>query len=93
MQTVWVGPFQTEEIEEESERKKAIVDRGVRDVLGIVYEGWGMMILIWSINDYVDNEWCVDQLETSPAGIVLVMVWRGWNPNSSAGIPNCTNFA
>ena len=35
----------------------------------------------------------VNQLETSPAGIVLVIVCSGWKPSSSAGIPNCTNLA
>jgi len=31
--------------------------------------------------------------ETSPAGIVDVLVSKGWNPNSSGGIPNSTNLA
>lgn len=34
-----------------------------------------------------------DQLDTSPAGIVLVMVWSGWKPSYSAGMPNWTNLA
>jgi len=31
--------------------------------------------------------------ETNPAGIVEVIVSIGWNPNSSGGIPNSTNYA
>ena len=29
-----------------------------------------------------------NQLDTNPAGMEEVDVWRGWNPNSSDGIPN-----
>lgn len=35
----------------------------------------------------------INQLETSPAGIVEVRVGSGWNPNYSEGISNCTSFA
>lgn len=35
----------------------------------------------------------MNQEETNPAGIVEVFVSNIWNPNSSAGIPNSTNFA
>ena len=33
------------------------------------------------------------QEETSPAGMVDVIVSKSWKPNSSAGIPNSTNLA
>ena len=49
--------------------------------------------IILYIFDNIVKIYLFNQLDTNPAGIELVMVWRGWKPNYSEGIPNCTNFA
>jgi len=53
------------------------------------------LYLTYLKNNYNDNDdYKGDyQLETRPAGIVLVTVCNSWKPSSSAGIPNWTNFA
>jgi len=33
-----------------------------------------------------------DQADTKPAGVVLVLLSVGWNPNSSGGMPNSINL-